>query len=613
MVAARSLDLEQARRLERAMISVRWFGVAFGLFQVWQSRGATPEPPGAVTARGFVLAVTLLIGNVVVLVFTARAREVSRLRTIGLGAFCLDIAVCTGFIWDYSFTWRDNTWILGYILPLEGALRFQLRGALTAAALFAGSESLREIYLAATLRHYHPELSSVTFRAGVGVIIATVAGVMARSLAKEADKAQDRALHAEESARREGAARREVDLFHAAVLAGVSAEDLDDSLQSMAEAIGQKLGFEVCTILLSTDVDDGLRPVGVYGVPPSVREKTVHAGQGLIGTVFGTGRPLLARDVHALADHVELDPRVRAKAAAPLRADGEVIGVLDVETWGQFQEPEATLDLLSELDRMKSDFVAITSHELRTPLTAIRGFVKTMMRNADRLTPADMQDFLQIVDRQSHRLARLVEDLLMASKIEAGELSIAPEPVAPVSFLGNLLASFGENADRIKLQMNGDAPDMVVVDPYRVEQILRNLLHNAMKFSPPGSDIILDINDFDQTTRGPWEWDVKRMTASIVLASRINSAHPGVGYGYELDAIAASVIGGASLMGGRGSVSGAIIGAIIMATIRFGLNVLGMSPFLQQIAVGAILIAAVFLDNLRLKHEARISKARFHR
>jgi ribose transport system permease protein len=99
--------------------------------------------------------------------------------------------------------------------------------------------------------------------------------------------------------------------------------------------------------------------------------------------------------------------------------------------------------------------------------------------------------------------------------------------------------------------------------------------------------------------------------ASIVLASRINSAHPGVGYGYELDAIAASVIGGASLMGGRGSVSGAIVGASIMATIRFGLNVLGMSPFLQQIAVGSILIAAVFLDNLRLKHEARISRARF--
>ena len=96
--------------------------------------------------------------------------------------------------------------------------------------------------------------------------------------------------------------------------------------------------------------------------------------------------------------------------------------------------------------------------------------------------------------------------------------------------------------------------------------------------------------------------------ASIVLASRINSAHPGIGFGYELDAIAAAVIGGASLMGGRGSVSGAIVGALIMATIRFGLNVLGMSPFLQQIAVGVILIAAVLLDNLRSRQEARLDK-----
>ena len=147
----------------------------------------------------------------------------------------------------------------------------------------------------------------------------------------------------------------------------------------------------------------------------------------------------------------------------------------------------------ANLSELQADFVSKVSHELRTPLTAIRGFVKTMMHNSDRLTPADMQDFLQIVDRQSHRLARLVEDLLMASKIEAGELTIAPEPVAPVSFVGNLLASFGENAERIKLEMEGDIPDAIVIDPYRVEQILRNLIHNAMKFSPPSSSITLGL------------------------------------------------------------------------------------------------------------------------
>lgn len=87
--------------------------------------------------------------------------------------------------------------------------------------------------------------------------------------------------------------------------------------------------------------------------------------------------------------------------------------------------------------------------------------------------------------------------------------------------------------------------------------------------------------------------------AGIVLAARINSAHPGVGSGYELDAIAAVVIGGGSLMGGRGTVTGAVMGALIMSAIRFGLNVLGMSPFIQQIVVGVILILAVLFDTLR--------------
>ncbi|MDQ0470603.1 ABC transporter permease [Labrys wisconsinensis] len=98
--------------------------------------------------------------------------------------------------------------------------------------------------------------------------------------------------------------------------------------------------------------------------------------------------------------------------------------------------------------------------------------------------------------------------------------------------------------------------------------------------------------------------------AAIVLASRIDSAHPGIGLGYELDAIAASVIGGASLMGGRGSVLGAISGALVMATIRFALNLFGMEPFLQQIVVGVVLIGAVYLDTVRVAQEERRTKVR---
>ena len=511
--------MDQARRLERGLATVRWFGVAFGLFQVWQSTSVAPEPPGIVTARGYVLSAALFAGNVAVVAMTRRADNAHRLRTIGIGAFCLDIAVVLGFIWNYSFTWQDNTWVIGYILPLEGALRYRLGGALFAAGIYSISESLREVYLGATQPHFVPEVSNVTFRAGVGVIVAAVAGMITRALVREANRSEERAMLAEDAARREASARSELALFHSAVLAGVAAPDLEHGLQSMAEQIARDLGFEVCTILLvDEDHPSDLRLVGAYGLPASSKARPVKEGEGLVGSVIATGRPLLARDVRALTNDVETDPRVRAKAAAPLRVRGVVIGVLDVETWGRFPEPEVTLDLLSrladqiamvvfnerlrarqqetlerlsELDRMKSDFVAITSHELRTPLTAIRGFVKTMMRNADRLTSSDMLDFLEIVDGQSHRLARLVEDLLMASRIEAGELTIAPEEVAPLQFLANLVGSFGENAERIELRLGGPVPDEVVLDPYRVEQVLRNLLHNAFKFSPAGSPITL--------------------------------------------------------------------------------------------------------------------------
>jgi len=98
--------------------------------------------------------------------------------------------------------------------------------------------------------------------------------------------------------------------------------------------------------------------------------------------------------------------------------------------------------------------------------------------------------------------------------------------------------------------------------------------------------------------------------ASLILSSRINSAHPGIGVGYELDAIAAAVIGGASLAGGRGTFFGGVIGAAIMASIRFALNLGGIEPFLQQVVVGIVLIGAVYLDQVRLRQEEYWSKVR---
>ncbi|MDB9786910.1 substrate-binding domain-containing protein [Bacteriovoracaceae bacterium] len=87
---------------------------------------------------------------------------------------------------------------------------------------------------------------------------------------------------------------------------------------------------------------------------------------------------------------------------------------------------------------------------------------------------------------------------------------------------------------------------------------------------------------------------------AVILTSRLNSAGPIAGIMYELDAIAATVIGGTSLTGGVGSVIGTLIGALIMGVLRNGLNLLDISSYLQQIIIGGVIILAVIID--RYKH-----------
>jgi len=84
--------------------------------------------------------------------------------------------------------------------------------------------------------------------------------------------------------------------------------------------------------------------------------------------------------------------------------------------------------------------------------------------------------------------------------------------------------------------------------------------------------------------------------AAILLTARLNSAQPIAGMNYELDAIAATVIGGTSLLGGEGTVVGTLIGALIMAVLRNGLNLLTVSSFFQQVVIGSVIIVAVLID-----------------
>jgi ribose transport system permease protein len=87
----------------------------------------------------------------------------------------------------------------------------------------------------------------------------------------------------------------------------------------------------------------------------------------------------------------------------------------------------------------------------------------------------------------------------------------------------------------------------------------------------------------------------------IVLASRLSTAQATAGGSYELDAIAAAVIGGTSLMGGVGTIMGTMIGAFIIGVLRNGLNMMGVSSFIQMMTIGGVIIVSVYIDLLRNK------------
>lgn len=91
--------------------------------------------------------------------------------------------------------------------------------------------------------------------------------------------------------------------------------------------------------------------------------------------------------------------------------------------------------------------------------------------------------------------------------------------------------------------------------------------------------------------------------SGILLASRMNSGQPNAGVSYELDVIAAVVVGGTSLSGGAGSIVGTFIGAMLIAVLRNGLNLLNVNSYIQQVIVGVVILLAVMLDQIRRRRK----------
>lgn len=287
-----------------------------------------------------------------------------------------------------------------------------------------------------------------------------------------------------------------------------SVMDLDEVLDTILASALDLLHGATGSVMLLED-GDVLRVVAVRG-SEIARDERLRLGESMAGQVARTREPLLisgSSDEEEFPGYVPRDGRAASAMCVPLVNRGQLLGVLNVSAPDDHEFDEYDLQVLSlfaepvaaaiakaglyeaerahvaellDTDRMKSQFVASVSHELRTPITSIRGAVAASRRAVDEGQRAELLD---VVERQSSRLATMVEEILTAAKMESSDNRPAPRRI-DVAALVRLAALDSQVAGR-PVEVEAPPSCEVRADPEAVRRIVGNLVENAHKYGSP--------------------------------------------------------------------------------------------------------------------------------
>lgn len=160
-------------------------------------------------------------------------------------------------------------------------------------------------------------------------------------------------------------------------------------------------------------------------------------------------------------------------------------------------ELEDALAQLRELDRLRSEFVAMVVHDIRTPTAVVSGFLDLLRLHWPELEEREVHDFLDKALANTHRIERLVDDILTMSRVDSDEFTF---DLRPVDLLGVVDRAACQVRDATGRRIEVDRPDglrAALVDEHRQSQVLTNLLTNAVKFSPDDTTVRVSVEDRD--------------------------------------------------------------------------------------------------------------------
>lgn len=307
---------------------------------------------------------------------------------------------------------------------------------------------------------------------------------------------------------------------------------LESVLQTTVQSLRRLLNARASTITMLTEDRNEL----IVKAADGVEREFMHAHMKLEGSISGKvikeGKLVYTRDAHKDPEFLFFDLVVRSLLAVPLVIRDEPVGTLTVdsdqanafsesdkqlmtiaaaqvsvaianarlfeELERRAQELAVAYEELKESDRLKDELVQNVSHELRTPLTFVKGYVDLLMDGDRGLLTPEQQEYLQIVSDKTDDITRIIEDIITLQRIDSGNLQL--ETVAMVDLLHTAVAGHGMVAEKKGLTVRlapTQIDGMVNIDKGRINQVIDNLIGNAIKFSPDGGIITVTLLEQD--------------------------------------------------------------------------------------------------------------------
>jgi signal transduction histidine kinase len=525
-------DLQQLRETERWIAWARLAAVPFAIVEVGLL--STDYPPGYEN-WAWVTTGVLAVGAVLFFVLSRPEAFAQAPRRIGLLGLTFDTVIIAAFVLIYQYEIGSPVNQLFFVLLVEAAVRFGIRGGLLMPLAIAPLLALAEWWREAKFdnRPFGYQADHVVFPWGLLTLTGMIVGWLVDRLRRETATSQAQVGEAERLRDELG---RRADVLEAATRCAralSSSLDLDEAFEAFIRELRGLVAFDRMAIVLEeAGAAQVMAVAGVGAEGVFARGSRQPVGESLLAEILRSGQPTYREDMSDARYPEErefLELGLRCRIAAPLlqgpRAFGmislvrqeprsfnkqelELVGLLGrlvasaVQNIRAYEAEHNTVEELRRLSALRADFVSLVSHELRAPMASVVGSAQTLRQRWRELTPDQRESFLALISSETERLAVLVGDVLDTSRIEAGTFTYRFDDVDLGALVRDSVAgvTLAQDEVRVTADVRGELP-RVRGDRDRLQQVLTNLLDNAVKYSPAGEEVKINAFQLDSQLR----------------------------------------------------------------------------------------------------------------